>query len=150
MRRSQRGDCAAAVVAVVALLSGSAQGASFTILGVVGGYGISPFPSVSADGSIVVGLLAPDFSSPGDVFIWDAENGKRELDVVLTSMGLDLSGWLLNGSPRISADGRTIVGYGYYDGQRMAYMTVLPEPATAILLGIGLAGLAVRHSTGPG
>ncbi len=99
---------------------------------------------VSADGSIVVGVGA------SGTFIWDAANGMRDLDVLLTALGLDLSGWDLRQiiyareMPRISADGRTIVGTGYYQGQRTAYVAVIPEASTALLLGMGLVGLAAN------
>lgn len=103
---------------------------------------------VSADGSIVVGLGSTDFGTK--TFIWDAANGMHELEVLLRAQGVDLSGWRLNvfpsfaELPRISADGLTIVGIGEYEGQLTAYVAVIPEPSTALLLALGLASLALH------
>src|SRR5262249_9420946 len=45
-------------------------------------------------------------------FIWDAQHGLRDLNVVLPEMGLNLGNWLLNEARGISANGRVIVGTG--------------------------------------
>ena len=69
----------------------------------------------------------------------------QELAVILTALGLDLSGWTLEVANAVSADGLTIVGWGTNpDGFREAWIAVVPEPSTALLLACGLAGLAVR------
>ena len=69
-----------------------------------GGSLSSSAQGVSADGTVIVG------SSNGEAFIWDATNGMQRLSVLLTSLGIDLSGLQLTGAVGISADGRTIVG----------------------------------------
>jgi probable HAF family extracellular repeat protein len=98
---------------------------------------------VSADGSTVVGY-AHSAASSQEAFIWDESNGMRELDGVLTAIGLDLTGWTLNEAYGISDDGRVIVGWGTNpDNDREAWIAVIPEPSTGLLLGFGLAGLAV-------
>ncbi|MBI3249008.1 MAG: hypothetical protein HYZ50_21100 [Deltaproteobacteria bacterium] len=76
---------------------------------------------VSADGSIVVGLT--DGGGFG-AFVWDATHGMRSLKSVLVNdLGLDLTGWTLTQATSISADGRTIVGYGVNsNGQNEAWM----------------------------
>jgi probable HAF family extracellular repeat protein len=82
---------------------------------------------VSADGSIVVGYS--DGGSGNEAFIWDATNGMRELDVVLTDLGLDLTGWTLHGADDISDDGRVIAGYGTNpSGHREAWIAIIDEP----------------------
>ncbi|MEZ4282711.1 MAG: PEP-CTERM sorting domain-containing protein [Myxococcota bacterium] len=97
---------------------------------------------VSADGSTVVGVGGTG------TFVWDEERGLRDLDVVLASLGLDLDGWILDqlvfgeSMPRISADGRTIIGTGLFQGRPTAYIAVIPEPSTALLFGLGLIALA--------
>jgi probable HAF family extracellular repeat protein len=114
---------------------------------------------VSADGSIVVGFgLSNDGFTP---FVWDVVSGMRQLDVLLTTMGVDLDGWTLSSwevwphdFPRISADGRTIIGSAVYFGQPTGFVAVIPEPSTALLVGLGLAGLVLpgtrlRHPSAP-
>jgi probable HAF family extracellular repeat protein len=100
---------------------------------------------VSADGSVVVGFGT---SASGSVaFIWDAVNGMRSLqDVLVNDYGLDLTGWLLGSAVGISADGTSIVGYGTHNGQTEAWLAVLPEPGTGVLVGTGLLGLVGRRS----
>lgn len=101
---------------------------------------------VSGDGSVVVGR-----AGLGETFVWDAAHGMRGLDVLLEAAGVDLSRWRLVSPatiaglrpyPRISADGRTIAGLGYFDGRLTSFVAVIPEPSTGLLLGIGLGVLA--------
>jgi probable HAF family extracellular repeat protein len=97
--------------------------------------------AVSADGSIVVGRG----DGSAEPFIWDAVNGMRSLSTVLTDLGLDLSGWDLRTATGISADGSTIVGDGVYNEVEQAWIAVIPEPGTGLLLMTGLLGLAYRQ-----
>ncbi len=67
----------------------------------------------SADGNVIVG----EYFTGGGSFamIWDPLNGARVLQDVLTNqhgLGAALSGWLLTYAKDVSADGRTICGYG--------------------------------------
>lgn len=79
----------------------------------------------------------------GEAFIWGATNGMQNLGVLLTTLGVDLTGWQLSSTNGISADGRTIVGYGTNpSGPPEAWIAVIPEPGTAILVSLGLVGLA--------
>ncbi len=72
--------------------------------------GASGHGAVSENGEVVVG---DSFSSSDPAFIWDAALGLRGLKSVLeTEYGLDLNGWTLREARGISADGRTIVGFG--------------------------------------
>ena len=48
----------------------------------------------------------------GRAFIWDAQDGMRDLQTLLVSLGADLTGWSLTEARAISADGRVIVGTG--------------------------------------
>jgi probable HAF family extracellular repeat protein len=76
-------------------------------LGILPGSFNSRAYGVSADGSIVVG------GSSADAFIWDPQQGMRQLKEVLTSdFGLDVSQWGNFSAYSISADGLTIVGQG--------------------------------------
>lgn len=98
--------------------------------------------AVSADGSQIVGLRL----GTGPV-LWDAHNGTRVLEELLESdLGLDLAGWSLGGARDISADGRVIVGTGLNPlGQPEGWIVVIPEPATCVLLAVGLLPAVTRR-----
>jgi probable HAF family extracellular repeat protein len=111
-----------------------------------GGIFFSDAWDASADGSVVVGLSLTG-PSQSEAFVWDQANGMRNLrDVLVSDFGLDLSGWSLTEARGLSDDGRTIVGHGTNpSGNTEAWMAVIPEPTTALLLASGLTALAVRH-----
>ncbi|MFM9996914.1 MAG: PEP-CTERM sorting domain-containing protein [Phycisphaerales bacterium] len=76
---------------------------------------------VSADGSVIVGRASVDQLPPcgifgcgsaGRAFIWDAVNGMRDLEAVLSAAGATTEGWDLQEARAVSADGRTIAGTG--------------------------------------
>jgi len=98
-------------------------------------FGGSP-RDASSDGTIIVG----GFKS---AFIWDPVNGAQDLkDVLVTDFGLDLAGWTLTGATGISDDGFTIVGNGINpDGFNEAWIVVIPEPGSALLLVAGVWGV---------
>jgi len=115
-----------------------------------GGFFLSGATAVSPDGSKVFGYGQTDDGPTA--FVWDRANGMRTLASVLTSVyGLDLSGWHLVSTTSISADGSTIVGNGYHAGKSEVWIAVIPEPGAAILVGVGLGGLAAgRKRRNPG
>ncbi len=78
---------------------------------VPGGSGLGLALSCNHDGSIVVGFTSAAAGSRA--FIWDAQNGMRELSLVLTNdYGLNLTGWTLTRAREITPDGSVIVGDG--------------------------------------
>jgi hypothetical protein len=86
-------------------------------------------------------------ASGQEAFLWDSANGMRELDQVLTTLGLgpQLAGWDLYAATGISADGKVIVGWGTNPSGVEAWIAIIPEPSTALLLAAGLAGFAAAR-----
>jgi probable HAF family extracellular repeat protein len=119
-----------------------------------GSYDDAEAYGVSADGSVIVGR-GFDGARPRS-FIWDAGHGMRALEEVLVDeYGLDLGGWSSLLVAAISADGRTLVGSGVNpDRGNEAWVAVLdhsvPEPATGLLVSLGLVALVARVYARPG
>jgi uncharacterized membrane protein len=102
---------------------------------------------VSGDGSVIVGNMPNANAAPG-AMVWDATHGARELEVILTALGVDFAGWDLTGAQGVSADGRTIVGFGPSpNGFHEAFIAVIPERSIALLMGLGLVGLGARRES---
>ena len=113
-------------------------------LGLLAGDTTSDALAASSDGSTIVGWSKNTTTTRAS--IWDSKNGMRSLQQVLTGLGLDLSGWTLEEATGVSADGETIVGFGLDpQGATEAWVAVIPEPGTGLLVMIGVLGLAVRH-----
>ena len=78
-------------------------------------------------------------------------SSRRELErrrFATKDLGLDLAGLRLISATGISADGRTLVGIGTRSlgfGPTEAWVAVIPEPATALLVLAGLLGLTARR-----
>lgn len=109
-----------------------------------GGDFFSRAHAVSADGSVVLG--SGTSTSGPEPFLWDQTNGMRELARVLEGLGIDLGGWVLDQATGISADGRTLVGYGLNErGLREAWLAQIPETSTVSLLAPSLAALAIAR-----
>lgn len=97
----------------------------FVDLGVLPGDSFSEARAISADGSIIVGVSGIRFVS-GRAFIWDKTNGMRDLKSVLVASNPNLASWNLTSADGISADGKTITGWGNNpNGDREAYAAVL-------------------------
>ena len=110
-----------------------------------GGEGLSVADAVSADGAVVIGHGLTE-RVPGrpsiESFVWTEARGIESLADVLSDAGLDLSGWQLGLAKGISEDGSTIFGLGTDpSGRSGVFVAVIPEPTTALLVGLGLLGL---------
>lgn len=106
---------------------------------------------VSADGSVVVGRYERGARNDLGAFVWSADRGFRDLQVLLAAQGIDTSSWFSMAAHGVSADGRNIVGSGRFrnDAGRFAvgsWVAVIPEPSTGLLLGLGLGLLAATRS----
>jgi probable HAF family extracellular repeat protein len=104
-----------------------------------GGHLDSRAYGVSANGSVVVGSSSG--SSGNEAFVWTSGIGMIKLQDLLLSHGVsNLTGWELREAKSLSADGRTIVGYGENpDGNTEAWIATIPEPGTITLAATGLA-----------
>lgn len=117
----------------------AAGGAGMQSIGdIPGGSAFSRANGISADGKVIVGQsIGP---SGMEAFVWTAATGCVSLKGLLTSLGLDLTGWTLEVATAISADGRTIVGYGPNPGGNYeGWVARLGDAWTD--LGQGLAGV---------
>jgi probable HAF family extracellular repeat protein len=115
-------------------------------LGSLPGDDLSTAYGASAGGSVVVGSSCPA-SGPCKAFIWDAVHGVRSVQQVLTNdFGLNLAGWSLGGASAVSPDGGAIVGSGTDpSGKDEAWLAVIPEPGTGLLVSMGLMCLVVAR-----
>jgi hypothetical protein len=70
-------------------------------------------------------------------------------DVLIAGGATGLDGWGLTQASAVSADGRTIVGFGRNpSGRNEAWVATIPEPSSLLLLaGAATAGVAalLRH-----
>jgi probable HAF family extracellular repeat protein len=99
---------------------------------------------ISADGSVVVGeshLGSPTSTSLPAAFVWDSTSGMRELALLLSDLGVDLTGWILVSAEGVSDDGRTIVGTGVNPERfQEAWIAVLPDPTIAVEIDVKPGG----------
>lgn len=113
-------------------------------LGVLPGGYFSEAYAASADGSTIVG---DSISGSGSfAFIWDSVHGMQDLNRLLTSSGIDLSGWTLTEAWGISDDGTVIIGNGVDpSGNTEAWIARIPEPSNISLVAIGACGWRFLH-----
>jgi probable HAF family extracellular repeat protein len=96
-------------------------------IGDLPGGGSQPFSygfAVSADGRTVVGMGNTDQAS--QAYIWDHQHGMRNLgELLVNQYGLNLDGWILREAKAVSLFGRTIAGWGVYEGSEQAWLARL-------------------------
>jgi uncharacterized membrane protein len=104
--------------------------------------------AISGDGTTVVGSIYPssDFSDP---IVWTSQTGTLRIRDILTSNGVDLTGWTLGIATDVSFDGTSIVGVGEYAGQSRGWLVTIPAPAgtIAFVAYLGLLGAPRRRAT---
>ncbi len=137
-------------------------------LGTAPGFDESAAEAFNGDGTTVVGYtIFHDFENERDVqhgMMWHATIGMVDLNIYLTSLGVDLTGWILGTAYGVSADGTTIAGVGYWQGPgggtRAWVVSGLPggcttpgitqQPGSAAVCSSGTASFSISASgTGP-
>ena len=85
----------------------------------------------------------PDIVQLVALQLLDIDSLEQDERGLRTGLGLDLTGWELFEARDISGDGLTIVGFGRNpSGDNEAWIAIIPEPGTGVLLMAGLVGLA--------
>jgi probable HAF family extracellular repeat protein len=104
-------------------------------LGVLAGLSSSVAYAASGDGSAIAGYstLYPAYRA----FLWTPASGMVDLNMRLTALGVDLTGWTLTYANAISADGTTIVGTGVHAGHHEGWIAHVPAPCRADFDGNG-------------
>lgn len=117
---------------------------SYAWLGEMVAGGTSEAWGVSDNGDVVVGH-AEVAGGGAQPFVWSPAHGMRDMQVVLTSYGLDLTGWDLYDGNGVSANGRTFVGTGNHSNDE-AFLASLPgAPEILALVISSLAGLGTTE-----
>jgi uncharacterized membrane protein len=101
---------------------------------------------VADDGSVIAG------GSGANAFVWTPTDGMRNLHTYLTEVGASLSGFTSLTEVRgVSADGKTLAGYGVRNGNVEAFVAysstawaAVPEPGSLALLSLAPVALAFR------
>jgi len=102
-----------------------------------GGSFNSSAKAVNADGTVIVGFGT---NASGSVaMIWDQANGMRDLESVLSGLGVDLTGWVLKSSEGVSDNGERIVGEATYSGNFVAFLAIVSDSLVGLTTVDGLA-----------
>lgn len=121
----------------------------FEPLGFLPGTDFSLAEDVSANGTVIVGTANASFVQ-AQAFVWTQADGMRSLaDVLTVEHGIDLTDWQLEYVSGISDDGKTLVGGGTFRGEAAAWVAVIPEPSTGVLVAIGLIAVGLTRRSRP-
>jgi uncharacterized membrane protein len=96
-----------------------------------GGSQFSEALAVNADGSVIVGRATPVGTAIAAV--WINSGSPQRLDTYLQSFGIDTTGWVLQRAAGVSADGKTIVGSGTFNGVVSAFRAYVGDPCAGDL-----------------
>ncbi len=107
------------------------------LLGALGGTMQSGVAAMSANGMTVIGQT--DSPSGFQPYYWTETTGMVGLHELLINHHVPgLDGWTISEATDISADGRTIVGWGFNPaGQTEAWVATVPEPSSLFLAILG-------------
>ena len=120
-------------------------------VGVVAGFDESSVEGVSGNGAIIVGDVSSSIGGfKRRAFLWDAVQGMRDLQAVLTNQfGFNLAGWILESATAISADGTAIVGFGTNpQGKQEAWMVKLTTTQPTLIIERFSTSVVVRWPVG--
>jgi len=101
-------------------------------LGLLPGFESCYASALSSDGALITGDCIQSLVNPA-TFVWDAQNGMRDLRDALIAEGNDLTDWELPFAPLLTPDGRTLVGSGAHTDHTEAW--IAPE-ASAVGEGV--------------
>jgi uncharacterized membrane protein len=96
-----------------------------------GGTQYSEALAVNGDGSVIVGRATP--ATTAIAAVWINFGAPQRLDTYLQSFGIDTIGWVLQRATGVSADGKTIVGAGTYNGVVSAFRAYVGSPCAGDL-----------------
>jgi len=111
-------------------------------LGTLPGYFMT-VRGASFSGSTLLATAYGGMSGGVHTALWRQDSGWVLLDEYLRDRGVDLGGGQLNYSAGVSWDGNVVTGTGRKDGQRQPFVATVPEPSSAVLIGLGLSALAL-------
>jgi hypothetical protein len=82
---------------------------------------------ISADGSLVLGVILGAEPGVGTPFLWDETRGVRRLPDILSDAEVDTRGWTFNGASKLSKDGRVVIGEGTCGGATALFRVALAD-----------------------
>jgi probable HAF family extracellular repeat protein len=120
------------------------------LLGSVPSMPYSNASAISGDGRIIAGSWFNPGVSSG-TFVWTEATGMVDLETLLASRGVDVTGWDFFEIKGISADGSSLIAFGSVDGELAGILVTdfavpeaTPLSAAVSLLGFGVASTWLR------